>query len=153
MILYYYSRYLCLHIEGDAHHVSTLCFTVMLYNYTRYLCLHIQGDAQHVSTLCQLHSDTRQGLADCIYSYAAQSGMQARETIKVLDYLAGKDISLYKSTCMSVSLSVCLFPNSSETAKPSELRDDSPWDKEGFKLKNIRIRLTVSRKILGHILL
>jgi len=47
------------------------------------------GDAQHVSTLCQLHNDTRQGLADCIYSYAAQSGMQARETIKVLDYLAG----------------------------------------------------------------
>ena len=27
------------------------------------------------------------------------------------------------------------------------LRDDSPWDGEGFRLKNIRIRGTVSRKI------
>ena len=27
------------------------------------------------------------------------------------------------------------------------LRDDSPWDKEGFRLKNIWIRRTVSRKI------
>ena len=45
------------------------------------------------------------------------------------------DLALYESACLSVSLSVCLFPNSSETANPSELRDDSPWDKEGFKLK------------------
>ena len=27
------------------------------------------------------------------------------------------------------------------------LRDDSPWDWEGFRLKNIWIRRTVSRKI------
>ena len=27
------------------------------------------------------------------------------------------------------------------------MRDDSPWDKEGFRLKNILIRRTVSRKI------
>ena len=27
------------------------------------------------------------------------------------------------------------------------MRDDSPWDKEGFRLKNIRIRRTVSWKI------
>ena len=27
------------------------------------------------------------------------------------------------------------------------MRDDSPWDKEGFRLKNIRIRRTVYRKI------
>ena len=27
----------------------------------------------------------------------------------------------YKSACLSVSLSVCLFPNSSETTKPDEL--------------------------------
>ena len=27
------------------------------------------------------------------------------------------------------------------------MRDDSPWDWEGFRLKNIRIRQTVSRKI------
>ena len=30
--------------------------------------------------------------------------------------------SLYKSASVSVSLSVCLFPNSSETANPSELK-------------------------------
>ena len=70
-------------------------------------------------------------------------------------YHDAKDgVSLYKSTSLSVSewvcLFVCLFPNSSETANPSELkflRDDSPWDWEGFRLKNIRIRRTVSRKI------
>ena len=27
------------------------------------------------------------------------------------------------------------------------MKDDSPWDWEGFRLKNIRIRRTVSRKI------
>ena len=27
------------------------------------------------------------------------------------------------------------------------MRDDSPWDREGFRLKNIRIRRTVSMKI------
>ena len=43
---------------------------------------------------------------------------------------------LYKSACLSVIESACLFV------------DDSPWDKEGFRLKkNIRIRRTVSRKI------
>ena len=34
---------------------------------------------------------------------------------------------------------VCLFPNYSETVNPNELkilRDDSPWDGEGFRLKN-----------------
>ena len=66
--------------------------------------------------------------------------------------------SLYQSTSLSVSLFVCLivclfvclFPNSSETANPSELKfwgNDSTWDWEGFRLKNIRIRRTVSRKI------
>ena len=27
------------------------------------------------------------------------------------------------------------------------MKDDSPWDAKGFRLKNIRIRQTVSRKI------
>ena len=27
------------------------------------------------------------------------------------------------------------------------MRDDFPWDEEGFRLKNIRIRRTISRKI------
>ena len=58
--------------------------------------------------------------------------------------------SLYQSTvCQLVSECVWMFPNSSEMANSSELkfRDDSPWDKEGFRLKNIWIRRTVSRKI------
>ena len=31
--------------------------------------------------------------------------------------------------------------------RPEILRDNSPWDREGFRLKNIQIRRTVSRKI------
>ena len=46
-----------------------------------------------------------------------------------------------------MSESVWMFPNSSELQRPEILRDDSPWDKEGFRLKNIRIRRTVSKKI------
>ena len=56
--------------------------------------------------------------------------------------------SIIKSNIMSVS--VFLFPNSFQTTKPDELqilRDDSPWDWEGFRLKNIWIRRTVRRKI------
>ena len=34
-----------------------------------------------------------------------------------------------------------------EPQRPEILRDDSTWDKEGFSLKNIRIRRTVSWKI------
>ena len=49
-----------------------------------------------------------------------------------------------------VSLLVRLFPNSSN-GKPQQaetFRDDSHWDKKGFRLKkNIRIRRTVSRRI------
>ena len=59
-------------------------------------------------------------------------------------------ISLYKSGSESVCLFGCLFPNSSKTVNPSDLkffRHDSPWDAECFRLKNIRIRRTVSRKI------
>ena len=50
-----------------------------------WLCL---GDAQHVATLRQLHADTRQGLADCLYSYAAQSGLPTSSTVKLLDHLS-----------------------------------------------------------------
>ena len=48
-----------------------------------------------------------------------------------------------------MSLSVCLFPNSSEPQRAEILRDDTTWDNEGFSLKNIRIRRTVSRKKIG----
>ena len=34
-----------------------------------------------------------------------------------------------------------------EPQRPEFFRDDSPWDGEGFRLKNIRIRRTVSSKI------
>ena len=50
-----------------------------------------------------------------------------------------------------MSLSVGLdVPQLLSNGKPQQaeiLRDDSPWDKEGFRLKNIRIRWTFSRKI------
>ena len=50
-----------------------------------------------------------------------------------------------------MSLTVCLFvPSLLRNGEPQRaeiLRDDSPWDEEGFRLKNIRIRQTVSRKI------
>ena len=51
-----------------------------------------------------------------------------------------------------VSLSVCLddvpqLLRNGEPQRPEILRSDSTWDKEGFRLKNIRIRRTVRRKI------
>ena len=60
-----------------------------------------------------------------------------------------KDATPNSGNSIFFSVSVCLFPNSSKTANPSELklRDDSPWDGKGFRLKNIRIRRTVGRKI------
>ena len=46
---------------------------------------------------------------------------------------------------------VCVFvPSLLQNGKPQRaemLKDDSPWYGEGFRLKNIRIRRTVSRKI------
>ena len=46
---------------------------------------------------------------------------------------------------------VCLFvPQLLRDGEPQRaeiLRDESPWLGEGFRLKNIRIRRTVSRKI------
>ena len=57
----------------------------------------------------------------------------------------------HKSTSLSVSESVFLFVplllGNGETQRAEILRDDSPWYGEGFRLKNIRIRRTVSRKI------
>ena len=65
--------------------------------------------------------------------------------------LLTKSIFFNKSASLSVSLFVCLFvPYLLQNVEPKRaeiLRDDSPWDKEGFRLKNIRIRRTVSRKI------
>ena len=48
----------------------------------------------------------------------------------------------------SVCLFVCSIPlQNGEPQRAEILRDESPWDKDGFRLKNIRIRRTVSRKI------
>ena len=44
-----------------------------------------------------------------------------------------------------MSLCVCLYGNSSETVEPNELI--SLGGADGFRLKNFRIRPTVSRKI------
>ena len=67
------------------------------------------------------------------------------------------DSSLYPSlkapVCQWVSewvcLFVCLFPNSSKMANPSKLKfwGMSPWHEDGFRLKNIWICWTLSRKI------
>ena len=46
-----------------------------------------------------------------------------------------------------VCLDVPLLLRNGEPQRPEILRDDSAWDGEGFRLKNIRIRRTVSRKI------
>ena len=40
-----------------------------------------------------------------------------------------------------------LILQNGEPQQAEILRDDFPWDGEGFRLKNIRIRRTVSRKI------
>ena len=50
-----------------------------------------------------------------------------------------KQITLKKQKDISV-LSVCLFPNSSETANPKELKFwgmISPWGADGFRLKKL----------------
>ena len=39
-----------------------------------------------------------------------------------------------------------LLPNG-ETQRAEILRDDFPWDKEDFRLKNVRTRRAVSKKI------
>ena len=40
-----------------------------------------------------------------------------------------------------------LILQNGEPQQAEILRDDFPWDGEGFRLKNIRIRRTVNRKI------
>ena len=44
-----------------------------------------------------------------------------KSTFDIL-YFLSKQQSLYKSASLSVSESVCLFPNSSQTVNPSELK-------------------------------
>ena len=64
---------------------------------------------------------------------------------------SGEATSHYQSTSLSVSESVCLdvplLLRNGEPQRAEILRDDSPWDWEGFRLKNIWIHRTVSWKI------
>ena len=46
------------------------------------------GDPQHLHSLSTLHADTRQGLADSLYCYAAQSGLASACVVKLLEHLA-----------------------------------------------------------------
>ena len=59
--------------------------------------------------------------------------------------------SLYKSASLSVSEFACLdvpqLLRNDEPQRPEILRDDFPWNWEGFRLKDIRICQTVSWKI------
>ena len=45
------------------------------------------GDAKHRRQVHDLFADIRQGLADCIFCYAAQSGLRKDDTLRLLDYL------------------------------------------------------------------
>ena len=69
-------------------------------------------------------------------------------TLSLISHLSFKYKSFYKSACLSVSDWVCLFVCSLTSPKRwTPARDDFPWDKEGFRLKNIWIRRTVSWKL------
>jgi len=46
------------------------------------------GDPQHVHTVHLLHQDIRQNLADIIYCYSAQSGLNAKSVVRLLEYLS-----------------------------------------------------------------
>ena len=50
-------------------------------------------------------------------------------------------------SCLSVCLDVPYLLQNGKPQRAEILRDDSPWDGKGFRLKNIRIRRTVSKKI------
>ena len=46
------------------------------------------GDAKHRRQVSDLFEDIRQSLADCIFSYAAQSGLNKNDTLRLMDYLS-----------------------------------------------------------------
>ena len=46
------------------------------------------GDAKHRRQVSDLFEDIRQSLADCIFSYAAQSGLNKNDTMRLMDYLS-----------------------------------------------------------------
>ena len=46
------------------------------------------GDARHRREVYDLFNDIRQGLADCLFAYAAQSGLPRQDTLRLIDYLS-----------------------------------------------------------------
>ena len=79
------------------------------------------------------------------------ASMQLKLTKAVVTKVFIKDISLYKQYDISesVCLFVCVFPNSSKTANSNKLKFEGwfPLGCRRFRLKNIQICQTVSRKI------
>ena len=46
------------------------------------------GDAKHRRQVSDLFEDIRQALADCVFSYAAQSGLGKNDTMRLMDHLS-----------------------------------------------------------------
>ncbi len=46
------------------------------------------GDARHRRQVRDLFFDIRQGLADCVFAFAAQSGLPRQDTLRLIDYLS-----------------------------------------------------------------
>ncbi len=46
------------------------------------------GDAKHRRQVKDLFEDIRQSLADCVFAYAAQSGLSKNDSVRLLDHLA-----------------------------------------------------------------
>ncbi len=46
------------------------------------------GDAKHRRQVQDLFEEIRQSLADCVFAYAAQSGLPKADTLRLIDHLA-----------------------------------------------------------------
>ena len=46
------------------------------------------GNAKHRRQVYDLYKEVRQGLADCIFAYSAQSGLPKNDVIRLIDYLS-----------------------------------------------------------------
>ena len=46
------------------------------------------GNAKHRRQVFDLYSEIRQGLADCIFAFSAQSGLSKQDVIRLMDYLS-----------------------------------------------------------------
>ena len=46
------------------------------------------GNAKHRRQVFDLYTEIRQGLADCIFAFSAQSGLCKQDVIRLMDYLS-----------------------------------------------------------------